>query len=183
MPFDGMAIGGNLGRSPRRHAPRAGVDRRRRCPSACRGTCSASATSRHPRRGGARRRHLRLRRADAQRPHGHRARPRRRRRRAPPRGFRLNLKNAAFARDERPLEAGVRLRHLPRFSRAYLRHLLKAGESLGPQLLTVHNLRFMERLMAELRAAIEAGRLEACVLAWLGHDPTLAAAVLGDAKV
>ncbi len=101
----------------------------------------------------------------------------------PRRGFRLNLKNAAFTRDERPLEALCDCDTCRRFSRAYLRHLLKAGESLGPQLLTVHNLRFMERLMADVRAAIEAGRLEACVLDWLGHEPALAAAVLGAAAV
>ena len=96
------------------------------------------------------------------------------------RGFRLNLKNAAFARDQRPLEQECDCSTCSRFSRAYLRHLLKAGESLGPQLLSVHNLRFMERLMSELRAAIEAGRLRACVLAWLAHDPRLAAAVLAE---
>ena len=95
-------------------------------------------------------------------------------------GFRLNLKNAAFARDQRPLEAECDCSTCSRFSRAYLRHLLKAGESLGPQLLSVHNLRFMERMMRALRAAIEAGRLRACVLAWLGHEPRLAAAVLGE---
>ena len=94
-------------------------------------------------------------------------------------GFRLNLRNAAFARDERPLETGCDCSTCRRFSRAYLRHLLKSGEALGPQLLSVHNLRFMERLMAELRAAIEADALEACVLAWLGHRPDVADAVLG----
>ncbi len=98
-------------------------------------------------------------------------------------GFRLNLKNAAFGRDLRPLEQGCDCSTCSRFSRAYLRHLLKAGEALGPQLLSVHNLRFMERLMSELRAAIEAGRLRACVLAWLGHEPRLAAAVLAEPAV
>ena len=95
-------------------------------------------------------------------------------------GFRLNLKNAAFTRDERPLEAGCDCDTCRRFSRAYLRHLLKAGESLGPQLLTVHNLRFMERLMQQLRDAIEAGSLRSTVEAWLAHEPALLAAVLGE---
>ncbi len=99
------------------------------------------------------------------------------------RGFRFNLKNAGFARDRRPLEQACDCATCRRFSRAYLRHLLKAGESLGPQLLSVHNLRFMERLMLELREAIEANRLRACVLAWLAHDASLAAAVLGERSV
>jgi len=98
-------------------------------------------------------------------------------------GFRLNLKNAAFARDERPLERDCDCSTCRRFSRAYLRHLLKSGEALGPHLLSVHNLRFMERLMAELRAAIEVGTLEACVLGWLGHRPEVADAVLGAARL
>ncbi len=96
----------------------------------------------------------------------------------PRRAFRLNLKNAAFARDARPLEDGCDCGTCRRFSRAYLRHLLKSGEGLGPQLLTVHNLRFMERLMAGLRAAIEHGELEAHVVEWLGHNGRLADAVL-----
>jgi len=95
------------------------------------------------------------------------------------RGFRLNLKNAAFARDERPLEADCDCSTCQRFSRAYLRHLLKAGESLGAQLLSVHNLRFMERLMDDVRRGIEAGHLEATLEAWLGHEPELLAAIRG----
>ena len=98
---------------------------------------------------------------------------------APRRGFRLNLKNAAFAHDERPLEHDCDCSTCQRFSRAYLRHLLKAGESLGPQLLSVHNLRFMERLMQSLRDAIDAGRLRASVEAWLAHEPAVLEAVLG----
>lgn len=98
----------------------------------------------------------------------------------PRRAFRINLKNAAFARDERPLEADCDCATCQRFSRAYLRHLLKAGESLGPQLLTVHNLRFMERLMQGLRDALEADRLRETVAAWLGHEHGLLEAVLGE---
>jgi queuine tRNA-ribosyltransferase len=97
------------------------------------------------------------------------------------RGFRLNLRNAAFARDTRPLEPACDCSTCQRFSRAYLRHLLKAGEALGPQLLSVHNLRFMERLMHDVRGAIEANRLATLVEAWLAHEPATAAAVLGGA--
>jgi hypothetical protein len=170
MPFDGMAIGGNLGRS---HADMHRVLEwtvpalPERLPRHLLGIGDVAG---HPRRGGPRRRHVRLRRAHAQRPHRHRAGPLDDDG-APRRGFRLNLKNAAFTRDERPLEAGCDCDTCRRFSRAYLRHLLKAGESLGPQLLTVHNLRFMERLMADVRARSRPGALEACVLEWLGHDP------------
>jgi queuine tRNA-ribosyltransferase len=50
---------------------------------------------------------------------------------------------------------GLRLLHLPNYSRSYLRHLDKCGEILGSHLNTVHNLHFYQRLMAEIRAAIE----------------------------
>ena len=91
--------------------------------------------------------------------------------------FRLNLQNARFADDLRPIEAECGCATCRRFSRAYLRHLLKAGEPLGPQLVTVHNLAFMARLMDEVRAGLRAGRFDAVVERWLGHLPEAAAAV------
>lgn len=84
-----------------------------------------------------------------------------------PRG-RINLQNASHARAERPIEAACDCATCARFSRAYLRHLFKANESLGPQLVTIHNLRFMARLMREIRDAIEAGLFDAVVRRWLG---------------
>jgi queuine tRNA-ribosyltransferase len=81
---------------------------------------------------------------------------------------RLNLQNAAFAHDDRPIEAECDCSTCARFSRAYLRHLFKANESLGPILVSVHNLRFMTRLMHEVRDAIGAGRLAAVAARWLG---------------
>ncbi len=72
---------------------------------------------------------------------------------------RLNLRNARFARDGAPLEEGCDCPACTRFSRAYLRHLVMQQEMLGPRLLTLHNLRFLLRLTAEAREAIEAGRL------------------------
>jgi len=72
---------------------------------------------------------------------------------------RLNLKNARFARDPAPLEDGCDCPGCTRFSRAYIRHLVTQQEILGLRLLTLHNLRFLFRLTARAREAIEAGRL------------------------
>ena len=72
---------------------------------------------------------------------------------------RLNLRNARFARDPGPLEEGCDCPACTRFSRAYIRHLVTQSEILGLRLLTLHNLRFLLRLTAGAREAIEAGRL------------------------
>jgi queuine tRNA-ribosyltransferase len=72
---------------------------------------------------------------------------------------RLNLRNARFARDPRPLDEGCSCPACTRFSRAYLRHLVNQEEILGLRLLTLHNLRFVLDLTAGARAAIEQGRL------------------------
>jgi queuine tRNA-ribosyltransferase len=87
---------------------------------------------------------------------------------------RLNLKNARFRDDPRPLDEGCDCAACRRFSRAYVRHLVKQQEMLGPRLLTVHNLRFLLRLTADARAAIERGELasfKAEVLARLAQEP------------
>jgi queuine tRNA-ribosyltransferase len=70
---------------------------------------------------------------------------------------RLNLRNARYTADPLPVEPGCDCYCCQHFSRAYLRHLFKAGEITGLHLATVHNLRFMQRLMADLRAHIGAG--------------------------
>jgi queuine tRNA-ribosyltransferase len=72
---------------------------------------------------------------------------------------RLNLKNARFTRDERPIEDGCDCPACARFSRAYLRHLVNQQELLGLRLLSLHNLRFLIRLTETARAAIEQGGL------------------------
>jgi queuine tRNA-ribosyltransferase len=72
---------------------------------------------------------------------------------------RLNLKNARFARDSRPLEEGCDCPACTRFSRAYLRHLVNQQELLGMRLLSLHNLRFLIRLTEAARTAIERGQL------------------------
>ena len=68
----------------------------------------------------------------------------------------VNLRNAAHAEDLTPLMAGS---PCAGWSRAYLHHLIKAGEMLGAMLLTEHNLWFYQQLMAALRAAIADGTL------------------------
>jgi queuine tRNA-ribosyltransferase len=72
---------------------------------------------------------------------------------------RLNLRNARFARDGRPLDEGCECPACTRFSRAYVRHLVNQQEVLGLRLLTLHNLRFLLDLTAGARAAIERGEL------------------------
>jgi len=76
---------------------------------------------------------------------------------------RLNLRNARFARDPRPLEAGCACPACARFSRAYVRHLLNQQELLGLRLLSLHNLHFLLELTAGARAAIERGELRSYV--------------------
>jgi queuine tRNA-ribosyltransferase len=87
---------------------------------------------------------------------------------------RLNLRNARFARDPRPLEDGCTCPACTRFSRAYIRHLLNQEELLGLRLLSLHNLQFLLELTAGARAAIERGELEtytAAALARLAGGP------------
>ncbi len=69
----------------------------------------------------------------------------------------VNIRNARHADDPRPLEEACGCPACGKFSRAYLHHLFKAEEILGPVLLTWHNLRHYQALMADIRAAIEAG--------------------------
>ena len=73
---------------------------------------------------------------------------------------RINLLNARWADDQRPIEEGCDCLACRRHSRAYIRHLLRAGEALGARLATLHNVRFLIRLMERARAAILADRFE-----------------------
>ena len=87
---------------------------------------------------------------------------------------RLNLKNARFTRDPRPLDEACDCPACIRFSRAYLRHLIKENELLGLRLLSLHNLRYLLDLTAGARAAIERGELasfKADVLERLAQQP------------
>jgi len=71
----------------------------------------------------------------------------------------LNLRNARFADEDAPLDPDCPCPACARHSRAYLHHLFRADEMLGPMLLTWHNLTYYQALMRGLRAAILAGRL------------------------
>ena len=73
----------------------------------------------------------------------------------------LNMRNARHADDPSPVDAACACPTCADYSRAYLHHLFRTGEMLGPILLTQHNLYFYQRLMSKLRAAIAAGRLDA----------------------
>jgi len=72
----------------------------------------------------------------------------------------LNLKNAEFARDKRPIEENCVCPACRGFSRGYIRHLVKTEEILGLRLITLHNLRFYLELMNRARAEIERGTFD-----------------------
>jgi queuine tRNA-ribosyltransferase len=88
----------------------------------------------------------------------------------------MNLRNARFADDSRPLDPACSCPACTRHSRAYLHHLFKAGEMLGPMLLTWHNITYYQDLMRGLREAILAGRfadhVAALAAAWEAGDET-----------
>ncbi len=73
----------------------------------------------------------------------------------------INIRNAKFAEDQGPLDPECGCPVCRQWSRAYLHHLVRAGEILGAMLMTEHNLWFYQQLMADLRAAIGDGRLTA----------------------
>jgi queuine tRNA-ribosyltransferase len=72
---------------------------------------------------------------------------------------RMNLRNARFAEDTRPLDESSSCQAANAYSRAYLHHLVRSNEILGMMLMTWNNLSYYQDLMAGLRAAIAAGRL------------------------
>jgi queuine tRNA-ribosyltransferase len=72
----------------------------------------------------------------------------------------INLKNAPYAMDKGPIEEACTCPCCRRFSRGYLRHLVKAEEILGLRLITLHNLHFYLSLMTQARQAIEAGQFD-----------------------
>ena len=73
----------------------------------------------------------------------------------------LNLFNAKFELDDRPIEEGCQCPACRNYSRAYIRHLLKAKEMLGMRLCVLHNLYFYNTMMEEIRDAIDAGEFQA----------------------
>ena len=75
------------------------------------------------------------------------------------RNGRLVIRNATYARDFEPLEEGCDCYACQHFSRAYIRHLIKAEEITGARLASIHNLRFLIRLMEQVKQAIQEDRL------------------------
>ncbi len=73
----------------------------------------------------------------------------------------INLFNARYELDDRPIEEGCGCPACRRYSRAYIRHLLKAKEMLGMRLCVLHNLYFYNTMMSEIRDALDQGRFAA----------------------
>ena len=73
----------------------------------------------------------------------------------------INLLNAKYERDTRPIEEGCMCPTCRRYSRAYIRHLLKAKEMLGMRLCVTHNLYFYNKMMEEIRDALDEGNFKA----------------------
>ncbi|MCH2667079.1 MAG: tRNA guanosine(34) transglycosylase Tgt [Deinococcales bacterium] len=86
------------------------------------------------------------------------------------RNFRLNLRNARFANDLAPLEQGCSCYTCQHFTRAYIRHLFRAKEQLAHQLASIHNLNFMARLMSEIRSSLKEGRFGVLKEEWLTFE-------------
>jgi queuine tRNA-ribosyltransferase len=70
----------------------------------------------------------------------------------------LVVKNAAYARDFKPLDPSCDCYTCRHFTRAYLRHLFQAGEILAPRLTTLHSINFFMQLMDQMRRALAEGR-------------------------
>jgi queuine tRNA-ribosyltransferase len=85
----------------------------------------------------------------------------------------VNIRNSRFADDTGPLDPACDCETCRNYSRAYLRHLHRCNEILGARLCTLHNLYFYQRLMAAMRAAIEAGRFAEFVSSIAPGDPEL----------
>ncbi len=81
----------------------------------------------------------------------------------------VSIRNARHREDGAPLEAGCDCETCTTFSRGYLRHLFAAEELLGLRLLSLHNVRYMIRLAARARDAIQAGNIDGWSRAWLAR--------------
>jgi queuine tRNA-ribosyltransferase len=80
---------------------------------------------------------------------------------------RVVIRNARYRGDRAPLDPDCGCPTCRNFSRAYLRHLVIAGEALGPRLLTLHNIHFYQSLITQIRAAIQAGGYDVWSRRWL----------------
>jgi queuine tRNA-ribosyltransferase len=79
---------------------------------------------------------------------------------------RVNVENARFAEDDRPLDPECGCAVCGTWSRGYIRHLFRSREMLGPRLLSHHNVAFLTDLVAAARAAVLAGELQAWAAGW-----------------
>ena len=75
------------------------------------------------------------------------------------RNGKINLNNAKYKEDLLPVEEGCDCYCCKNYSRAYIRHLMSVGESLGGSLLSIHNIRFLIKLTEDIREAIKEDRL------------------------
>lgn len=82
---------------------------------------------------------------------------------------RLNIRNAKFFDDKRPVDSKCDCYTCQHYSRAYLRHLFKAEEILAQRLATIHNLRFMAKLCEEIRISLKKDTFKKLKEAWLHH--------------
>jgi queuine tRNA-ribosyltransferase len=73
----------------------------------------------------------------------------------------LRLRNARYKTDQRPIDESCACQACRTVSRAYLHHLDRCGEMLGPMLASIHNLHYYLNLMREVREALDQGRFEA----------------------
>jgi queuine tRNA-ribosyltransferase len=81
--------------------------------------------------------------------------------------YRLNLRNASYASDTRPIDPECSCYTCRHYSRAYIRHLFKANEQLGQTLATIHNLHFMALMCEAIRASLREGTFESLKRDWL----------------
>jgi queuine tRNA-ribosyltransferase len=86
---------------------------------------------------------------------------------------RINIRNLRFERDPAPVEPGCGCYTCQHFSRAYLRHLFKAGELLAYRLATIHNVHFLLALMGDVRGAIASGCFTAFKEEFLSNYPVI----------
>lgn len=82
-------------------------------------------------------------------------------------GETINLKNSRYRHDNTPLDEANGIPASTDYSKAYIHHLLKAGETLALQILAQHNVATINRLMREIRAAIKNGTLDELQKEWL----------------
>jgi queuine tRNA-ribosyltransferase len=80
----------------------------------------------------------------------------------------INLRNTRFRNDPKPIDSSCVCQTCQTYSRSYIHHLLKAGELLALQALTIHNVHFMNRLLTSIRQAIAEDRLDEEKKRWVG---------------